>query len=47
VLVIDNVISHAEQVEEVTALIEAEAAVTTALVPIGAGLRVVVKRGTK
>ncbi|HEX5618160.1 MAG TPA: class I SAM-dependent methyltransferase [Solirubrobacteraceae bacterium] len=45
-LVIDNVISHAEQVEEVTALIEAEPAVTTALVPIGAGLRVVVKDGT-
>ena len=42
-LVIDNVISHAEQVEEVTALIEAEPAVTSALVPIGAGLRVVVK----
>ena len=44
-LVIDNVISHAEQVEEVTALIEAEPTVTTALVPIGAGLRVVVKDG--
>jgi predicted O-methyltransferase YrrM len=44
-LVIDNVISHAEQVEEVTALIEAEPSVTSALVPIGAGLRVVVKDG--
>jgi predicted O-methyltransferase YrrM len=42
-LVIDNVISHAEQVEEVTALIEAEPGVTSAVVPIGAGLRVVVK----
>ena len=42
-LVIDNVISHAEQVEAVPALIEAEPTVTTALVPIGAGLRVVVK----
>ena len=42
-LVIDNVISHAEQVEEVTALIEGEPTVTTELVPIGAGLRVVVK----
>jgi predicted O-methyltransferase YrrM len=42
-LVIDNVISHAPQVEEVTALIEAEPSVTTALVPIGAGLRLVVK----
>ena len=40
---IDNVISHAEQVEEITALIEAEPAVTSALVPIGAGLRVAVK----
>lgn len=45
-LVIDNVISHAEQVEEVTALIEAEPTVTTALVPIGAGLRVVVNDRT-
>ena len=42
-LVIDNVISHAEQVEEVTSLIGAEPGVTSALVPIGAGLRVVVK----
>jgi predicted O-methyltransferase YrrM len=42
-LVIDNVISHEEQVAEVTALIEAEPSVTSALVPIGAGLRVVVK----
>jgi predicted O-methyltransferase YrrM len=42
-LVIDNVISHAEQVAEVTALIEAEPSVTSALAPIGAGLRVVVK----
>ncbi len=38
-----NVISHAEQVADVTALIEAEPLVTSALVPIGAGLRVVVK----
>jgi predicted O-methyltransferase YrrM len=45
-LVIDNVISHAEQVAEVTALIEGEPSVTSALVPIGAGLRVVVKDGT-
>jgi predicted O-methyltransferase YrrM len=42
-LAIDNVISHAEQVAEVTALIEAEPAVTTALVPTGAGVRLVVK----
>jgi predicted O-methyltransferase YrrM len=43
-LAIDNVLSHAEQVEEVTALIEAEPSVTTALVPIGAGIRLVVKQ---
>jgi predicted O-methyltransferase YrrM len=43
-LAIDNVLSHADQVEEITALIEAEAGVTTALVPIGAGIRLVVKR---
>jgi predicted O-methyltransferase YrrM len=42
-LAIDNVLSHADQVAEVTALIEAEPAVTTALVPIGAGLRLVVR----
>jgi predicted O-methyltransferase YrrM len=42
-LLIDNVVSHAAEVAEVTALIEAEPAVTTALVPIGAGVRVVVR----
>ncbi len=42
-LAIDNVLSHAEQVEDVTALIEAEPGVTTTLVPIGAGVRLVVK----
>jgi predicted O-methyltransferase YrrM len=42
-LVIDNVLSHADQVEEVTNLIEAEPSVTTALVPIGAGIRLVVR----
>jgi predicted O-methyltransferase YrrM len=42
-LAIDNVLSHAEQVEEVTALIEAEPGVTTAVVPIGAGMRLVVR----
>lgn len=42
-LVIDNVISHADQVAEVTALIEGEPGVTSALVAIGAGLRVGVK----
>jgi predicted O-methyltransferase YrrM len=42
-LAIDNVLSHADQVEEVTKLIEAEPSVTTALVPIGAGVRLVVR----
>lgn len=42
-LAIDNVRSHAEQVEEVTALIDAEPSVTTTLVPIGAGVRLVVR----
>jgi predicted O-methyltransferase YrrM len=42
-LAIDNVLSHADQVEEVTELIEAEPTVTTALVPIGAGVRFVVR----
>jgi predicted O-methyltransferase YrrM len=42
-LAIDNVVSHAADVAEVTALIAAEPAVTTALVPIGAGLRLVVR----
>jgi predicted O-methyltransferase YrrM len=43
-LAIDNVLSHADEVAEVTRLIEAEHAVETALVPIGAGLRLVVRR---
>jgi predicted O-methyltransferase YrrM len=42
-LAIDNVVSHAAEVAEVTALIEAEPAVTTALVPVGAGVRLVVR----
>jgi predicted O-methyltransferase YrrM len=42
-LAIDNVVSHAAEVAEVTALIEAEPEVATALVPIGAGLRLVVR----
>ena len=43
-LAIDNVLSHADEVGEVTALIEAEPSVLTSLVPIGAGLRLVVRR---
>jgi predicted O-methyltransferase YrrM len=41
---VDNVISHADQVEEVLALMEAEPGVTTTQVPIGAGLQLAVKR---
>ena len=42
-LAIDNVVSHAAEVADVTALIEAEPAVTSALVPVGAGIRLVVR----
>jgi predicted O-methyltransferase YrrM len=42
-LAIDNVLSHADQVSGVTALIDAEAAVESVLVPIGAGLRLVLR----
>ena len=41
---VDNVISHADQVEEVLALMAAEPGVTTTQVPIGAGLQLAVKR---
>jgi predicted O-methyltransferase YrrM len=43
-LAIDNVLSHAAEVAEVTALIVAEPAVASALVPVGAGVRLVVRR---
>jgi len=42
-LAIDNVLSHAAEVAAVTALIEAEPAVTTVLIPIGAGVRLVAR----
>jgi len=42
-LAIDNVLSHAAEVAEVTALIAAEPAVTTVLIPIGAGVGLVVR----
>ena len=42
-LAVDNVISHEHQVVEFTALVEADERVTTALVPIGAGVRLVVR----
>ena len=36
-VVVDNVLSHADEVADLRALVDAEAAVTSALVPIGAG----------
>ncbi|HEX3331054.1 MAG TPA: class I SAM-dependent methyltransferase [Gaiellales bacterium] len=42
-LAIDNVLSHATEVVEVTTLIEAEPAVASALVPVGAGVRLVAR----
>ena len=41
---VDNVISHAEQVEELLGLMAAEPAVTATQVPVGAGLQLAVKR---
>jgi predicted O-methyltransferase YrrM len=42
-LAVDNVISHESQVAEFTALVEADERVTSALVPIGAGVRLIVR----
>jgi len=42
-LAVDNVLSHAEEVVDVTRLIEDEATVDSVLVPIGAGVRLVVR----
>jgi predicted O-methyltransferase YrrM len=42
-LAVDNVISHGHQLVEFTALVESEDRVTTALVPIGAGVRLAVR----
>jgi predicted O-methyltransferase YrrM len=44
VVAVDNVISHAEQVEELLALMAGEPTVTTTQVPVGAGLQLAVKR---
>ena len=41
---VDNVISHADQVEELLGLMAAEPAVTATQVPVGAGLQLAVKR---
>jgi predicted O-methyltransferase YrrM len=42
-LVVDNVLSHEDQLVEFTAIVEADDRVTTTVVPIGAGLRLAVR----
>ena len=42
-LAVDNVLSHEDQLVEFTALVEADSRVTTTVVPIGAGLRLIVR----
>jgi len=44
-IAVDNVCSHARELGEFTALIEAEARLTQTVVPIGAGLRLAVRGG--
>jgi predicted O-methyltransferase YrrM len=44
-LAIDNMLSHPDEVAPVTALIDDEDDVTSALVPIGAGIRLVTRHG--
>jgi predicted O-methyltransferase YrrM len=43
VLAVDNVLSHEHELVEFTALVEADERVTSALVPIGAGVRLIVR----
>jgi predicted O-methyltransferase YrrM len=43
VLAVDNVLSHEHQLVEFTAVVEADERVTSALVPIGAGVRLIVR----
>ena len=43
-LAVDNAISHEHELVEFSALVEADDAVLSSLVPIGAGLLLVVKR---
>src|SRR5689334_5023620 len=43
IVAIDNALSHADEVAEVSGLIEAEPSVTSALVPAGAGLLLAVR----
>ena len=45
-LAVDNAISHAEQVAGFRALVEADARVQAALVPVGAGVLLIVRTGT-
>jgi predicted O-methyltransferase YrrM len=45
-LAVDNVASHAHELVEFTALIEAEPALTQTVVPVGAGLRLAVRDGS-
>jgi predicted O-methyltransferase YrrM len=45
-LAVDNVLSHAEEVRELRALVNAEEGVSEALVPTGAGLLLVVREPT-
>jgi predicted O-methyltransferase YrrM len=42
-LAVDNVLSHADEVADFTALVEAEPSVSSCVVPCGAGLRLVVR----
>ena len=42
-LVIDNVISHSDELTEFTALVQADGRVASALVPIGAGALLVAR----
>jgi predicted O-methyltransferase YrrM len=44
-LAIDNVLSHAQELTEFTALIEREPRLTQTVVPVGAGLRLAVRDG--
>jgi predicted O-methyltransferase YrrM len=46
-LAVDNVLSHAAEVGELRALVSAEERVSDAVVPIGAGLLLVVRQPTR
>jgi predicted O-methyltransferase YrrM len=42
-LAVDNVLSHADELVEFTALVESEPSVSSCVVPCGAGLRIIVR----